>query len=213
MTSRTSALGTLLLAATLVVASACGGKDEDTKPSGPDRSTFVPITVKGVAAVVDKHLGDQVKSYAILADEPEGKVAQRTIEVTLKGANPDDSFTVSVYPEDGSQGQVPKGSCDEAGTQDDPQAKVTCTPAPDGGNVTITHFAFGLSGGPKGSYLTASGTGPAEREATAEYDGFSKKIPVSDQDLKALMADANLGWTTDPSTNKAGESLTVAPAE
>ena len=212
MTSRAPALGTLLLAAILVVASACGGgqdaKDtKDAQRSGPDRSNFVPITAQGVAAVVDKHLGKQAESYALLTDDPEGRSAERTIEVTLRGADPRDSFTVSVYPPDAAQDQIVKGACEDSDGPDDPQEKVTCTPALDGGNTTLTHFSFGLSGGPKGSYLTASGSGPESRQAFAQYDGFTKTIAVSDKDLEALLADPDLGWETDPKTNKAGESL------
>ena len=215
MTSRTSALGTLVLAPALLLLAACGGDDqsEDDKPSGPDRSSFVQITPEGIAAVVDEHLGDRVSSYTVFSDEPRGALAELSIQVALRGAKKDDTFLVSVYPEGGSQGQVIMGPCSEAGSQDDPQTKVTCADGPDGGNVTITRFPFSLTSADRtGSYLMASGTGPDEREVTASYDTESKKTPITDKELNALLGDPYLGWETDPKFNKAGESLEVAPA-
>jgi hypothetical protein len=215
MTSRTLALGAVLLAPALLLTS-CGGDDRsgDSKPSGPDRSSFVPITAEGIAAVVDEHLGDRVSAYAVFADEPRGDLAERSIQVTLRDAAKDDTFLVSVYPEGGSQGQVIKGECTEAGSQDDPQTEVTCAPGPDGGNVTITRFPFSLTSADRtGSYLMASGTGPEEREVTASYDTASKRPPIADEELNALLADPYLGWETDPKYNEAGASLEVSPAD
>ena len=216
MTSRTRALGASLLAPALLLLVSCGGggDSEDDKPSGPDRSSFVEITPAGIAAVVDEHLGDRVRSYAVFSDEGSGDLAERSIQITLKGAGKDDTFLVSVYPEGGSQGQVIKGECSEAGSQDDPQTKVTCAAGPDGGNVTITRFPFSLTSADRtGAYLMASGSGPEEREVTASYDTAAKKTPIADQDLNALLGDPYLGWETDPKFNKAGESLDVAPAQ
>jgi hypothetical protein len=212
MRSRTFVIAACFVAASMMVLSACGGDDkgDDAKPSGPDRSKFEPITVEGVAAVVDRHLGDKVTSYSILSDESDGEMVGRSIEVTLRDADPQDSFVVTVYPENGSQGEVVKGDCGGASTQDDPQAKVTCTDAPDGGNVTITHFSFSLVGGNKnGSHITASGSGPEDREATVSYESFTKKVPISDKQLQAILGDPDLGWETDPAVNKAGKKLKV----
>ncbi len=195
----------------------CSGKDtQENKPSGPDRSSFVEVTDAGLAAVIDKHLGDRVKSYAAYSDQDDagGKDTVRTVVVTLEGADPRDTFEVSVYPSGGSQGQVVIGSCAENGAPADPQAKTTCHPAPQGGNVTITQFSFGLAdGNQKGSYLTASGSGPEEREATVAYESFSKKMPLTHKDLDALLGDPYLGWETDPKFNSAGDALTIGNAD
>ena len=204
-----------MLAPVLLTLSACGGDAEarDTRPAGPDRSNFVAITAPGIAAVVDRHLGDRVRAYSVFSDQPGGKVTARTIQVRLRGADRRDTFLVSVYPEGGSQGEVAKGDCSKARAQADPQAEVTCSPAPGGGNVTITRLPFALTdGNDRGRYLRASGSGPEQREASVSYESFTRKLPISDQDLDALLGDPYLGWQTDPRFNKAGRSLTVAPA-
>ena len=171
------------------------------------------ITPQGLAAVVDRHLGDRIKRYSVYADEAEGasaRITERSVEVRLKGANRRDTFLVTVYPPGGSEGQVVKGRCDEIGAPADPKARTTCFATPGGGNVTITRFTFGLSeGNRKGSYLTASGNGPEEREATAAYESFAKKMPLTNAELNELLGDPYLGWETDPKFNAAGESLKV----
>lgn len=222
MTSRIRALAALTLATVVALAlTSCGGDDGSGKDSAsaaktPDRSSFVPITEEGIAAIVDKHLGDRVKSYARFDDAPDPKAKQRSVEVVLADADRRDTFEVTVYAPGASQGQVVKGDCaeGEGDAQSDPSATVSCIPVEGGGNVTITHLAFGLASGNRvGSYLTASGTGPDDREATVAYESFTKKVPLSDKEIGDILGDPSLGWETDPETNKAGASLELAPAE
>lgn len=214
MTSRRATAGALALATALALG-ACGGADkEEAAPTGPDRNTFEEITPAGLAAVVDSHFGDRVAAYEVFTDQPDGEAPERSIRVTLEDADERDTFLVTVYPEDGSRGQVAKGSCAQAADQSDPQAEVTCFPAAEGGNVTVTHLPFGLTQGNKdGSYVTASGSGPAEREVAAAYESFTAEVPVSDEELEDLLSDPLLGWETSPEINEDGTSLEVAPAQ
>lgn len=207
-------MAALALTAALVLG-ACGGTEkEDAAPTGPDRGTFEEITPAGLAAVVDTHFGDRVAGYEVFTDQPTGEAPERSIRVTLADADERDTFLVTVYPEDGSRGQVAKGTCSEAADQADPQAEVRCFPAPQGGNVTVTHLPFGLTDeNTEGSYVTASGNGPADRESAAAYESFTAEVPVSDEEFEDLLSDPFLGWRTDPELNEAGESLQVTPAQ
>lgn len=214
MTSRLAALALLALAP--LVLTSCGGDDQDAKADGAsttktvDRSAFVPITTAGVAAVVDRHLGDKVAKYYTF-EEDASDAKERYVGIRLVGADRRDTFLVSVYAQGGSGGEVVAGPCPEAAPEPDPIATVTCVPVAGGGNVTLTRFATGFADGNKdGSYLTASGTGPEEREATASYESFTAQSPVSDEELEALLGDPYLGWETAAGINKAGEALTIA---
>ena len=223
MTSRLATLALLVLAP-LALTSCGGGGDDDTSggstepgaaatTSSVDRSAFVPITTGGVAAVVDRHLGDRVQKYYTFKGDTSG-AKERYLGVRLKDGDPRDTFLVSVYAQGGSGGEVVAGPCPGTSPEPDPMATVTCLPVAGGGNVTITQFATGFEEGNKaGSYLTASGTGPEEREATASYESFSKQPPLSDEELGALLGDPYLGWETAARFNEAGKSLKVAQEE
>jgi hypothetical protein len=222
MTSRPPALVALALAAVAAVAlTGCGGDDSgqsgQDKPAAvrtPDRSGFVPITAQGVAAVVQRHLGDAVVGYYTFKGDSPQVDQQLQVGVRLKGADARDTFLVTVYPKGGSGGEVVTGPCTGGDEAPDPQSKTACFPASGGGNVTVTTLARGLDdGNTKGRYVTASGTGPTDREATATYESYTHTPPITDQQLKALLGDPYLGWETAPKTNTAGQSLKIAQVE
>jgi hypothetical protein len=215
MTSRITTLLWSALLATSVVCSGCSSdssSEKDESSAGtPDRSAFVPITTAGIAAVVDRHLGEKVQGYYVFTYDGAASEQERYVGVRIRGADRLDTFLVNVFPAGKSQGEVVTGPCAGAGEQDqDPMVTVSCSPVAGGGNVTITDFKSGLSGKGTGGFVTASGTGPKEREATATYESAVKEPPVSTEELRALLSDPDLGWETDPSVNKAGESIEVA---
>jgi hypothetical protein len=218
MTSRRTAFVALALTPVTVLAlSSCGGSSsgKDDEPAKVlDRSSFVPITTQGMAAVVDQHLGKAVQGYYAFKDEVGTSGKERSLGVRLHGADARDTFLITVFPSGGSGGQVTPGPCPDGEQQQDPMAKVTCFPAAGAGNVTLTAFGQGFAdGNTLGSYLEASGTGPKAREATAAYESFTAKRPISDKQLSAILGDPYLGWETAAKINEAGASLKVVLEE
>ena len=219
MTARTRPLATAVVAVAVLALAACGGEssgeDGGSSAAAPDRSSFKPITTQGLAAVVDEHLGSKVSEFYVFADEQDDVLEERYLGVRLRGADPRDSFVVTVYPPGGAGDQVPTGSCPDAGGgSDDPLASESCFPVKGGGNVTITTFSQGLAeDNTAGTYRMATSSGPAERQVTASYESYTKQPPISDKELSALLGDPDLGWKTSPKTNRAGADLKIAQEE
>lgn len=194
----------------LVALTACGGQQKAATepPADDDRQQ---ITVQGVAALVEEHLGSKnVRQYGTYGQEPHSV----DVMVQLRGADRRDMFVVGVSSPEGAErefGGAGGASCEQMERRSGGRfGRVWCETLEGGGSASVQLVPYGFSDDNRnGRALMGLATEPEGRMANAMYESYTPTVTVDPQDLLELLADERLAWMTDPAVNEAGRDIPV----
>lgn len=199
------------VAAVVVATVTACGADQQRADDPQGGAGTEPITVQGVAALVEEHLGAaNVQQFASFGDDEQSV----GVMVRLRGAGRRDMFMVGVTSPDGADQEYLGGTgmaCEQLERRSDRHVEqVWCEDLADGGVASVSLVPYGFSDDNKhGRVLMGTGTGQEGRLATAMYESYTPTVAVEPEDLLDLMADERLAWTTDPAVNDAGRDIDV----
>jgi hypothetical protein len=215
------AAAALVLAAVLA-ATGCGnaagggkGGDDTTSSSAdssPSSAAREQITQGGLAALVADHLGkDAIASFGSYGSEP-GEVH---VMVRLRGGGRADMFSISVMsPKQGGRELAgAMGKCpttQQRKRMGGDMKDFTCHRLQNGTTVTTYQAQSGFSDdNARGLVVTGVSVAPDKSTTLAMYESYDKSAPLTVTEVDKLLSDPRMAWTTDPATNKAGNSIKI----
>jgi hypothetical protein len=211
-----------LVLAAVLVATGCGNAAEGGKggedttnssaDSSPSSAAREKITQAGLAALVADHLGkDAVASFGSYGPEP-GEVY---VMVRLRGGGRADMFSVSVMsPKQGGRELAgAMGKCPTAQQRKrmgGDMKEFTCHRLQNGTTVTAYLVSSGFSDdNARGLVVTGVGVAHDKSTTMAMYESYDKTPQLTVTELDKLLSDPRMAWMTDPTTNKAGNSIKI----
>ena len=231
-TQTSRVLGTVAATLLALAVTACGsapsnnsgpaGQDATSEsPSRNPRATSEPsteesprtasdrelITAAGIAAIVQRHLGqDRVKMFGVFDGDEPGSVG---LWIQMRGAGGPENFSLSLYSPQATGNYMGRpGQC-PAKTQRMP-GKSRCRVLENDRTVMINQMAQGFSDdNAKGMVISGTVVTRKDGSALSMYESYDRSPTITMADLEQVLGDPNLTWRTDAAVNQAGEKITV----
>lgn len=207
-----------VLALTLL-AGGCGseapGAGERTEPvpsssvsSTPGKEAKEPITIGGVAAIVEERVGAKgVRLFGTYGSEP-GSVG---VMIRLRNATMRDMFLVDVYsPEHARSEFGALTECPPNERAGNRLRRMTCRELENGTKVSAYLVPSGFSDDNRnGVVVGGMAAKPDGSGVLVMYESYDASPPVGIRDIERLLADRRLTWQTDPAVNEAGRAIKI----
>ena len=206
------------LAATLfaLAVSACGSTTSDSASATPSPSPGESpteavgrerITAAGIAAIVQRHLGqDRVKMFGVFDGDEPGSVG---LWVQMRGSGGPENFALSVYSPRASGDYMGKaGQCPPKNQR--MPGKSRCQVLEHDRTVMTNQMAHGFSDdNANGMVISGTVVTPEDGSALTMYESYDRSPTVTMSDLEKILGDPSLTWLVDVAVNQAGGEIRV----